>query len=57
MRNWLKNANADDIKMLISGAVAVVAFTTFVLAWSFDNYRRTACDPSCATDLSAQRRY
>ncbi len=56
MRKWFKNADADDIKMVISGAVAVIAFSTFVLVWSLDNYRRDACEPSCATDMSAQRR-
>jgi hypothetical protein len=56
MRNWFKNADADDVKMVISGAVAVIAFVTFVLVWSLDNYRRDACETNCATDMSAQRR-
>ena len=57
MRDWFRKANSDDIKMVISGAVAVIAFATFVLAWSYDNYRRTVCEPNCITDLSAQRRH
>jgi hypothetical protein len=56
MRNWFKDADADDIKMVISGAVAVLAFVTFVLVWSVDNYRRGDCEPGCVTDVSAQRR-
>jgi hypothetical protein len=57
MRKWFKDTDADDVKMVISGAVAVIAFTTFVLIWSFDNDRRSSCEQGCATDLSAQRRY
>jgi hypothetical protein len=56
MRRWFKDADPDDIKMLISGAIAVIAFATFVLVWSIDNYDREPCERGCATDMSAQRR-
>jgi hypothetical protein len=57
MRKWFRDSDADDIKMVLSGAVAVIAFTTLVLVWSVDNYRRAGCEPGCATDISAARRY
>jgi hypothetical protein len=56
MRKWFRGADADDIKMVLSGAVAVVAFAVFVLVWSIDNYRRAECERgSCSTIMSAQR--
>jgi hypothetical protein len=33
MRKWLKQADGDDIKMVLSGGIAVTAFCTFVLVW------------------------
>jgi hypothetical protein len=57
MWKWFRNFDSDDVKMVISGAVAVIAFVVLVLAWSIDNYRRQECDRNCTTDLSAQRRY
>ena len=33
MRKWLKHADSDDITMVVSGAVAVAAFCTFVIVW------------------------
>ena len=33
MRKWLKNADSDDIKMVVSGCIAMLAFCTFVLVW------------------------
>jgi hypothetical protein len=54
MRKWFRGADADDIKMIVSGAVAVLAFTTFVLVWSLDNYRRGECEQNCSSGMSAQ---
>ena len=33
MRKWLKQADGDDIKTVLSGGIAVTAFCTFVLVW------------------------
>jgi hypothetical protein len=54
MRKWLRGADADDIKMIVSSAIAVLAFTTFVLVWSLDNYRRGECEQNCSSVISAQ---
>ena len=52
MRNWLKNADSDDITMLASGVVAVLAFCTFVMVW-FIEAPRPECGRNCNTDFSS----
>jgi hypothetical protein len=52
MRNWLKNADSDDITMLVSGAVAVLAFCTFVMVW-FIETPGPECGRNCSTDFSS----
>ena len=42
MRKWLKQADGDDIKMVLSGCVAVMAFCAFVLVWFSKPRRRNA---------------
>jgi hypothetical protein len=55
MRKWFKNADSDDITMLVSGAVAVLAFCTFVLVW-FIEAPRPECGRNCSTDFSSVNR-
>jgi hypothetical protein len=52
MRNWLKNADSDDITMMVSGVVAVLAFCTFVMVW-FIETPGTECGRNCNTDFSS----
>ena len=33
MRKWFKHADGDDIKMVLSGCIAVMAFCALVLVW------------------------
>ena len=56
MRKWLGDLDPDDIKMVVSGALAVLLFAILVLTWSLDNYRRQDCERGCSTEMSAQRR-
>ena len=52
MRNWLKNADSDDITMLVSGVVAVLAFCTFVAVW-FVETSPPECGRNCSTEFSS----
>jgi hypothetical protein len=52
MRKWLKNADSDDITMLVSGVVAVLAFCTFVMVW-FIETPGPECGKNCNTDFSS----
>jgi hypothetical protein len=55
MRKWFKNADSDDITMLVSGAVAVLAFCTFVMVW-FIEAPGSECGRNCSTDFSSVNR-
>ena len=52
MRNWLKNADSDDITMMVSGVVAVLAFCTFVAVW-FVETSAPECGRNCSTEFSS----
>jgi hypothetical protein len=52
MRKWFKNADSDDITMLVSGVVAVLAFCTFVIVW-FVETPAPECGRNCNTDFSS----
>jgi hypothetical protein len=52
MRKWLKNADSDDVTMVVSGAIAVLAFCTFVLVW-FIAAPGPECGRNCSTEFSS----
>ena len=52
MRKWLKNADSDDITMLVSGVVALLAFCTFVMVW-FIETPGPECGRNCSTEFSS----
>jgi hypothetical protein len=51
MRKWLKHADSDDITLVVSGCVAVLAFCTFVLAAPAPE-----CGRNCSTEFSSVNR-
>ncbi len=55
MRKWLKHADGDDIKMVLSGCVAVMAFCTFVLVWFLET-SAPECGRNCSTEFSSVNR-
>lgn len=55
MRKWLKQADSDDIKMVVSGGVAVVAFCTFVFVW-FLEASAPQCGRHCSSEFSSVNR-
>jgi hypothetical protein len=55
MRKWLKHADSDDIKMILSGVVAVMAFCTFVLVWFLET-PAPECGRNCSTEFSSVNR-
>jgi hypothetical protein len=55
MLKWLKQADGDDIKMVVSGCVAVMAFCTFVLVWVLET-SAPECGKNCSTDFSSVNR-
>ena len=55
MRKWLKHADSDDITMVVSGCVAMLAFCIFVLVW-FLAAPAPECGRSCNTDFSSVNR-
>jgi hypothetical protein len=55
MRKWLKNADSDDITMIVSGFVAVIAFCTFVLVWFLES-PVPECGRNCSTEFSSVNR-
>ncbi len=55
MRKWLKNADGDDITMVVSGGVAMAAFFTFVLVW-FVEAPAPECGRNCSTEFSSVNR-
>jgi hypothetical protein len=52
MRKWLENAYREDITMVVSGAVAVLAFCTFVMVW-FIAASGPECGRNCSTEFSS----
>jgi hypothetical protein len=57
MRKWFKHADSDDIKMVVSGCVAVVAFCTFVLVWFVESpVPAPECGRNCSTEFSSVNR-
>jgi hypothetical protein len=55
MRKWLKNADSDDITMLVSGGVAMLAFCTLVAVWFFAT-SPPECGRNCSTEFSSVNR-
>jgi hypothetical protein len=55
MRRWFKHADSDDIKMVVSGVVAVAAFCMFVLVWYLAS-PAPECGTNCSTDFSSVNR-
>jgi hypothetical protein len=55
MRKWFKNADSDDLKMVLSGFVAVTAFCTFVLVWFLET-PAPECGRHCITEFSSVNR-
>jgi hypothetical protein len=55
MRKWLKHADSDDIKTVLSSFVAVVAFCTFVLVWFLET-QPPECGKNCSTEFSSVNR-
>ncbi len=55
MRKWLKNADSEDIKMVVSGVVAVCAFCIFVFIW-FIETPAPECGRNCSTEFSSVNR-
>jgi hypothetical protein len=55
MRKWLQHADSDDIKMMLSGAVALMAFCTFVLVWVLET-PAPECGRNCSTEFSSVNR-
>ncbi len=55
MRRWFKHADSDDIKMVVSGCVAVLAFCTFVLVWYLES-SVPECGTNCSTEFSSVNR-
>jgi hypothetical protein len=55
MRNWLKQVDNDDITMVASGLVAVLAFCTFVFVW-FIETPLPDCGRNCSTEFSSINR-
>ena len=55
MRKWLKDIDADDIRMAVLASVLLIAFGTSLVIW----YRISdvaECGIDCPTDFSAVRR-
>ncbi len=55
MRRWLKNADSDDVKMVLFGCIAVMAFCTFVLVWFLET-PVPECGQNCSTEFSSINR-
>jgi hypothetical protein len=55
MRKWLKHADSDDIKTVLSGCVAVMAFCLFVLVWFLET-QPPECGRDCNTEFSSVNR-
>ncbi len=55
MRKWLKHADGDDIKMVLSGGVAMMAFCAFVLVWFLET-SAPECGRNCSTEFSSVNR-
>ncbi|SDS68594.1 hypothetical protein [Bradyrhizobium canariense] len=55
MLKWLKSADSDDITMIVSGFVAMLAFCTFVLVW-FIEAPAPDCGRNCSTEFSSVNR-
>ena len=55
MRKWLKNADSDDITMVVSGCIAMLAFCIFVLAW-FVETAPAGCGQNCSSEFSSVNR-
>ena len=55
MRNGFKNADSDDITMLVSGCVAMLAFCTLVAVW-FLAASAPECGRNCSTEFSSINR-
>jgi hypothetical protein len=55
MRKWLKHVDSEDIKMVLSGCVAVMAFCTLVLVWFFES-PAPECGRNCSTEFSSINR-
>jgi len=53
MRKWLKHGDSDDMKMILSGCVAMLAFSTFVLVWFLET-QTPECGRNCSTEFSRQ---
>ncbi|WP_213771508.1 hypothetical protein [Bradyrhizobium sp. dw_78] len=55
MRKWLKHADSDDLTMIVSGFVAMLAFCTFVLVWFLET-PAPECGRNCSTEFSSVNR-
>ena len=55
MRKWFKHADGDDIKMVLSGCIAVMAFCAFVLVWFLET-PAPECGVNCSTEFSSVNR-
>jgi hypothetical protein len=55
MRKWFKHADVDDIKMVLSGCIAVMAFCALVLVWFLET-PAPECGVNCSTEFSSVNR-
>jgi hypothetical protein len=55
MPKWLQNADSEDVTMVVSGCIAVLAFCAFVLIW-FIATPEPECGRNCSTEFSSVNR-
>jgi hypothetical protein len=54
MRNWFKEADTEEIKIVVAAAISVFGALIFAGFWYFEVHYFPCGD--CSTDISAMRR-